>query len=51
MQHLLQQWKMYLRYIVFANLKNPKADGIACPKLAGYNDHIKVKEKGCLCSA
>jgi group II intron reverse transcriptase/maturase len=36
---------------VFANLKNPKADGIACPKLAGYNDHIKVKEKGCLCSA
>jgi hypothetical protein len=26
---------------VFASLKRPKADGIACPELAGYNDHIK----------
>ncbi|MCG9969986.1 hypothetical protein L9W92_18525 [Pelotomaculum terephthalicicum JT] len=34
--------------IVSASLKWPKADGIACPELAGYNDHITAKEKGCL---
>jgi len=34
-----------LNYLVFANLKSPKADGIACPKHAGYNDHITAKEK------
>ncbi|MCG9969995.1 hypothetical protein L9W92_18575 [Pelotomaculum terephthalicicum JT] len=33
---------------VSASLKWPKADGIACPELAGYNDHITAKEKGCL---
>lgn len=26
--------------IVLANLKRPKADGIACPEIAEYNDHI-----------
>ena len=34
--------------IVFANLKSQKADGIASPNLAGYNDH-KRKGKGCPC--
>lgn len=32
-------------YIVSANLKRPKADGIAWPNIAGYNDHILVKGK------
>lgn len=30
---------------VSATLKSPKADGIACPKHAGYNDHKTAKEK------
>jgi len=35
----------FLGVIVFANLKSPKADGIACLEHAGYNDHITAKEK------
>ena len=31
--------------IVCASVKGPKADGIAYPKVARYNDHIIVKEK------
>jgi hypothetical protein len=31
--------------IVLANSKSPKADGIALPKIAGYNDHITKKER------
>jgi len=30
---------------VCASVKGPKADGIAYPKVARYNDHIIVKEK------
>jgi len=33
-------------YIVTANLKCPKADGVACPRFDGYNDRILGKEKG-----
>ena len=33
------------RKIVSASLKQPEADGIACPEIAGYNDHIIGKEK------
>lgn len=31
--------------VVSANLKCPKADGIACPDVAGYNDYIMRKER------
>ena len=30
---------------VTANLNRPKADGIAWPRIAGYNDHILGKGK------
>ncbi len=30
---------------VCASVKGPKADGIACPEIDRYNDHIIVKEK------
>lgn len=38
-----------ISHAVSASLNSPKADGIACPGFAGYNDHIIAKEKGCLC--
>ena len=33
-------------WTVTANLKCPKADGVACPRFDGYNDRILGKEKG-----
>lgn len=32
-------------FTVCASVKGPKADGIACPEIDRYNDHIIVKEK------
>jgi hypothetical protein len=37
---------MRANFFVTANLKCPKADGVACPRFDGYNDRILGKEKG-----
>jgi hypothetical protein len=34
-----------IRAIVLAKPKRPKADGIACPRIAGYNNHNTGKER------
>ena len=33
---------------VIANLRSPKADGIAWPRIAGYNDHIEFDFSKCI---